>query len=46
MQTRYLTTSEDDMKIAGEIIRSGGLVAFPTERVYGLGADAFDAEAV
>ena len=46
MQTRYLTTSEDDMKIAGEIIRSGGLVAFPTETVYGLGADAFDAEAV
>ena len=25
---------------AGEIIRAGGLVAFPTETVYGLGADA------
>ena len=34
------------MKIAGEIVRNGGLVAFPTETVYGLGADAFDAEAV
>ncbi|HUB85252.1 MAG TPA: Sua5/YciO/YrdC/YwlC family protein, partial [Rhizomicrobium sp.] len=25
---------------AGQIIRAGGLVAFPTETVYGLGADA------
>ncbi len=31
---------------AGRIIRSGGLVAFPTETVYGLGADALNAEAV
>ena len=46
MDTLYLTTSEEDMRIAGEIVRNGGLVAFPTETVYGLGADAFDAEAV
>ncbi len=31
---------------AAEIIRNGGLVAFPTETVYGLGADALNAEAV
>jgi len=31
---------------AAKIIRSGGLVAFPTETVYGLGADALNAEAV
>lgn len=31
---------------AAEIIRSGGLVAFPTETVYGLGANALDAAAV
>lgn len=31
---------------AAEIIRSGGLVAFPTETVYGLGADAMNPEAV
>jgi L-threonylcarbamoyladenylate synthase len=31
---------------AAEIIRRGGLVAFPTETVYGLGAHALDAEAV
>ena len=30
---------------AGEIIRNGGLVAFPTETVYGLGADALNEEA-
>lgn len=29
---------------AGEILRSGGLVAFPTETVYGLGADALKGE--
>src|SRR5947207_9629696 len=31
---------------AVEILRAGGLVAFPTETVYGLGADATNAEAV
>lgn len=31
---------------AAERLRQGGLVAFPTETVYGLGANAFDAEAV
>ena len=31
---------------AGNIIKSGGLVAFPTETVYGLGANALDPEAV
>jgi len=30
---------------AGRIIREGGLVAFPTETVYGLGADAMNAQA-
>lgn len=30
---------------AGEIIRKGGLVAFPTETVYGLGADALQSQA-
>lgn len=31
---------------AAEVLRSGGLVAFPTETVYGLGANALDAAAV
>ena len=46
METLRFSTSEEDIKAAGEIIRSGGLVAFPTETVYGLGANALDAEAV
>lgn len=40
--------STDDEKIiqkAAKIIGKGGLVAFPTETVYGLGGDAFDAGA-
>ncbi|MBK9293117.1 MAG: threonylcarbamoyl-AMP synthase [Oligoflexia bacterium] len=31
---------------AADVIRRGGLVAFPTETVYGLGADAFNEQAV
>src|ERR1700741_4711423 len=31
---------------AAELIRTGKLVAFPTETVYGLGANALDADAV
>ncbi len=34
------------MQRAGSIISSGGLVAFPTETVYGLGADGLNPEAV
>lgn len=37
---------KEDIRIAAEVIRRGGLVAFPTETVYGLGANAFDANAV
>ena len=37
---------KNNLKKAGEIIRSGGLVAFPTETVYGLGANALDENAV
>lgn len=35
-----------EIKKAAEIIRKGGLVAFPTETVYGLGADALNPHAV
>lgn len=35
----------DAMRLAGEIIAGGGLVAFPTETVYGLGASAVDSGA-
>lgn len=46
MKTLHLTTSKEDIEKAARIIREGGLVAFPTETVYGLGANAFDEEAV
>lgn len=37
---------EQDIGNAAEAIRQGELVAFPTETVYGLGANALNAEAV
>ncbi len=37
---------EDAVNQAAELIKSGGIVAFPTETVYGLGANAFSALAV
>lgn len=46
METKILTTEEQDLRIAAGIIQQGGLVAFPTETVYGLGADALNADAV
>ena len=33
------------IKTAGDILKKGGLVAFPTETVYGLGADALNEKA-
>ncbi len=43
-----LSVSDWDKQLdeAAEILRSGGLVAFPTETVYGLGANALDEKAV
>ena len=41
-----MTTRGTDIAHAAEVLRGGGLVAFPTETVYGLGADASSTEAV
>ena len=38
--------TQQDIDAAADTIRQGGLVAFPTETVYGLGANALDADAV
>lgn len=38
--------SEQEIRYAAEIIKQGGLVAFPTETVYGLGANALNPLAV
>ena len=45
METMRDGVNEDGIRRAGEILRRGGLVAFPTETVYGLGANALDEEA-
>ncbi len=39
-------TTDHEIEIAAQILRDGGLVAFPTETVYGLGADASNPEAI
>ena len=35
----HVETGGNELKNAAEIIKQGGLVAFPTETVYGLGGD-------
>ena len=40
------TADPGEIERAAQFLRAGGLVAFPTETVYGLGANALDAEAV
>jgi L-threonylcarbamoyladenylate synthase len=45
-QTRVLHTDRAGIAEAAAILRAGGLVAFPTETVYGLGAHALDPRAV
>ncbi len=44
MKTKFFT--EKDLPECGELIRKGELVCFPTETVYGLGANALDPKAV
>lgn len=44
--TQLLPATPENITLAAEIIRQGGLVAFPTETVYGLGANALDERAV
>jgi L-threonylcarbamoyladenylate synthase len=46
MRTVYLQADAEAVRRAAEVIHAGGLVAFPTETVYGLGADALSAAAV
>jgi L-threonylcarbamoyladenylate synthase len=43
---RIVAPDTDGLARAAELLRSGSVVAFPTETVYGLGADAFDEKAV
>ncbi len=47
LRTEYVSMTEDSIDLkaierAGSILKDGGLVAFPTETVYGLGGDALN----
>ncbi len=44
--TRVMAADARSIAIAARCLQTGGLVAFPTETVYGLGADATDGQAV
>ena len=44
--TRIVAMSSDNIKEAAKLVRAGGLVAYPTDTVYGLGCNPFDADAV
>lgn len=46
MKTEVLPVTEESLRLAADILKAGGLVAFPTETVYGLGADARNDAAV
>jgi L-threonylcarbamoyladenylate synthase len=44
--TRISPPTDEAIRRAAELLANGELVAFPTETVYGLGANALDARAV
>ena len=46
MKTMIVPAVNENIEAAGAILRAGGVVAFPTDTVYGLGAIFSDAEAV
>ena len=46
LETLILPADEYSISMASDLLRAGKLVAFPTETVYGLGADATNADAV
>jgi L-threonylcarbamoyladenylate synthase len=46
METKVLSAGQEAIDVATRILAEGGLVAFPTDTVYGVGAHAFQADAV
>ena len=46
LSTRILNVGSETLQEAAKCLQNGGLVAFPTETVYGLGADAGNAKAI
>lgn len=46
MKTEITEATEQNIRRAGQILRQGGIVAFPTDTVYGLGAVCTDEDAI
>lgn len=46
METKRLNPDENGIKTAADILKNGGIVAIPTETVYGLAASALDSSAI
>ena len=46
LKLNAFNTDDDNIKIAADILKNGGVVAIPTETVYGLAANALNEEAV
>ena len=46
MDTLLLNESKEDVALAGAFLKQGEVVGIPTETVYGLAANALDAQAV
>ena len=46
IETRVISAEPGNIAEAAQLLRSGGVIAFPTETVYGLGANACDDHAV
>ncbi len=44
--TRLIGTSVDNLREAARLVLEGGLIAYPTDTVYGLGCNPFDVDAV
>ena len=46
MITQKLSNDQNGISVACEILKNGGVVAIPTETVYGLAASAYDENAI
>ena len=46
MKTKIVSASKKNIEKAARLIKKGELVVFPTETVYGLGANALDSKAI
>ena len=46
LMTRIVGMSIEDIKEAAKLVLEGRLIAYPTDTVYGLGCNPFDADAV